>query len=256
MPDSSRRGLLARIVLAVVQLDPKAAWFWRTVVHPFAALLDLATFAVQRTSRIEVVGPARDHAGPAVHVFWHRHLPYLSVHHGERHRWMLVSRGAYMQTMARWCEGRGLRLARGTVGDGGRTALRTLRGALETGDAVAMAVDGPAGPAFRAKRGCVELAREAGVPLIPVAYSITRGFELPRWDAQLIPAPFGRVRIVYGEPIAVGDRPTREVLAELHAALDALDPASRAARAAQAARPEDQGHGAGEPVRALEPASD
>jgi lysophospholipid acyltransferase (LPLAT)-like uncharacterized protein len=244
-----RRGLLARIVFAIVQFDPQAHWFWGPLFHPFSAILDAATFVFRRTARIEVTGPGAVHPGPVVYVFWHRYLPYLSLHFGGRGCWMLVSRGASMKTMARWCERQGLRLARGTVGDGGRTALLTLQEALAAGDSVAMAVDGPAGPAWRAKRGCVELAREAGVPLVPVTYDSRIGFELPRWDAQLIVLPFDRITVRYGTPIAVGQRTTREVLADLHAGLDALDPLSRAARLA----PRTPGHAAASP--SLEPAS-
>ena len=41
---------------------------------------------------------------------------------------------------------------------------------LRRGESAVLAVDGPAVPPFRVKRGCVELARSAAVPIIPVAY--------------------------------------------------------------------------------------
>ena len=80
-----------------------------------------------------------------------------------------------------------------------------------------LAVDGPAGPVFSAKKGCVELASAASVPIVPVAYRCSRAHEFAwRWDRTLMPLPFGRIEIVYGAPM----RPDN--VGEVEAALNAL----------------------------------
>jgi len=56
---------------------------------------------------------------------------------------------------------------------------------------------------MRASDGIVSVARLAGVPIIPAAYSMNRGRILKSWDRFLIAWPFGQGVIVWGEPIEV-----------------------------------------------------
>jgi len=90
------------------------------------------------------------------------------------------------------------------------------------GASVAVSPDGPIGPYRRAKPGALIVARESGLPLQPWAVIARPSFRLNnRWDRHLVPLPFGRMRVVEAEPIAVGDRePIRPLLARLQSALD------------------------------------
>ncbi|MHB8873348.1 MAG: hypothetical protein ACYC8T_06645, partial [Myxococcaceae bacterium] len=89
------------------------------------------------------------------------------------------------------------------VGKEGRDGF--LR-ALARGESVTMAIDGPRGPAFKPKEGCIELAREARVPIIPVGYSSERGHTATRrWDKSLVPSLFDRITVWYGAPIVIDD---------------------------------------------------
>src|SRR5262249_42635494 len=103
-------------------------------------------------------------------------------------------------------------------------AMRTLADGLRAGDSVTLAVDGPAGPAFRAKRGCVGLARAAGVPIVPVAYASRGRTSTRRWGHPLVPRLFHPAVLRFGAPIWVGDdEPVDEALARLGAALAELE---------------------------------
>jgi lysophospholipid acyltransferase (LPLAT)-like uncharacterized protein len=99
------------------------------------------------------------------------------------------------------------------------------------GATVAVSPDGPVGPYRRAKPGALIVARESGLPLQPWGIAARPSFRLNgRWDRHIVPLPFGRMRVVEAEPIAVGDRePIRPLLARLQVALD--DVAARADRA-------------------------
>lgn len=164
--------------------------------------LRLLTLAVEWTSRVQVEGPGADYAGPALYVNWHRYLPYLGIHHGKARRWLMVSRDAYMAPIVRWNQLHGVRIIRGGSGDGGQEALQTMVARLQAGDSAFLAVDGPAGPALRVKRGCVEMARAAKVPIIPVGYTSQRGrFSARRWDHWLFMRPFDTLRVLYGAPL-------------------------------------------------------
>lgn len=176
--------------------------FWRLVAWPVALFLRLCTGFVDWTSRVAVEGPGAHYPGPALYVNWHRYLPYLGVHHGKARRWLMVSKDAYMAPIVRWNQLHGVRTIRGGSGDGGQKALAEMVEKLRAGESAFLAVDGPAGPALRVKRGCVEMARAAHVPLIPVGYHSRRGrFNPRRWDHWLMAQPFDRLLVRYGAPL-------------------------------------------------------
>ena len=79
-----------------------------------------------------------------------------------------------------------------------------LDASLRRGESIFMAVDGPAGPVFKVKRGCVDIARAAGVPIIPVGYNVERGkLNRGRWDLQLMPALYDEICVRLGEPLFI-----------------------------------------------------
>jgi lysophospholipid acyltransferase (LPLAT)-like uncharacterized protein len=90
------------------------------------------------------------------------------------------------------------------------------------GASVAVSPDGPVGPYRRAKPGALIVARESGLKLQPWAVVARPAFRLNgRWDRHIVPLPFGRLRVVEAEPIAVGERESiRPLLARLQSALD------------------------------------
>ena len=96
------------------------------------------------------------------------------------------------------------------------------------GATVAVSPDGPIGPYRRAKPGALIVARESGLPLQPWAVMARPSFRLNgRWDRHVVPLPFGTMRVVEAEPMAVGERePIRPLLVRLQSALDEV--ASRA----------------------------
>src|SRR5205085_9271262 len=126
---------------------------WRAIAWPVGLFWWIYFALVRATSRIEVGDP--EPAGAAIYVNWHRHQGYIVPFHGSRRRWMMVSPAPPLAPIAVLCRLVGLRIARGASGQSGaRSALGALERALAAGDSVSIAVDGPAGPAFKAKRGC------------------------------------------------------------------------------------------------------
>jgi lysophospholipid acyltransferase (LPLAT)-like uncharacterized protein len=96
----------------------------------------------------------------------------------------------------------GLTVVRSAPGERSRESLGRLINALNNGKPVVMAADGPAGPAFCVKPGCVDLALAARVPVIPVAYRSRRGKSNPkRWDQIYQVRKFDRIEVWYGTPI-------------------------------------------------------
>ena len=94
-----------------------------------------------------------------------------------------------------------------------RRAVRILEG----GGDVSLQIDGPRGPARRAKEGVAILSRITGVPIIPISISAGPCLRYRSWDRTLLPLPFARVTCRFGESLEVAEPSGVEV------ALQALD---------------------------------
>jgi hypothetical protein len=92
------------------------------------------------------------------------------------------------------------------------------------GSSLVVSPDGPTGPYRQAKPGALIVARESALPLQPWAVTARPSVRLRRrWDRQIVPLPFGRLRVEADEPLRVGDRePLRPLLGRLQAELDAV----------------------------------
>ncbi len=75
------------------------------------------------------------------------------------------------------------------------------------GKSLVVSCDGPLGPYRVAKPGVLIVARESGVPVLPWAVAVRPPLRLTRrWDRQLVPLPFCRMRIDEAPLINVGPR--------------------------------------------------
>jgi lysophospholipid acyltransferase (LPLAT)-like uncharacterized protein len=163
---------------------------------------------------------------PAIFVNWHRDLVLLMIHHGERHRVILMMDTWNMRPIAQWGRDLGLKLIRGATGMRGRDSQKDLAAALDDGESIILAVDGPAGPRFVCRPGCVHLARATGRPIVPVTYKTLRDIRLrQKWDHMRLHLPLEDVEIIYGDPVFVDDdEDTDAALARVTEGLRAIDP--------------------------------
>ena len=113
---------------------------------------------------------------------------------------------------------------------GTRGFLEALR-SLEDGVPVAMTADVPKGPARKAGDGIVLLASRSGRPILPLAVATSRRVVLAStWDRTTVNLPFGRMAIVYAEPIHVPPDLSDDGLAPWRAAIESsLDRANERA---------------------------
>jgi lysophospholipid acyltransferase (LPLAT)-like uncharacterized protein len=120
----------------------------------------------------------------------------------------------------------GFGVVRGSSKRKGAQALLGLVDALRNGKDIALAVDGPRGPIYEVKQGITYLAGKLGVPIVPLSMAARRGWVLERiWDKYLLPRPFTRCVILYGEPVIVNGTSNEELerkRLELAAALNRL----------------------------------
>jgi hypothetical protein len=85
---------------------------------------------------------------------------------------------------------------------GGQAAFRAAREALERRAAVVgITPDGPRGPRMRAQPGVAQLSIATGCAVLPVGWSVRRGWLVRSWDRFLVPWPLTRGALVHGAPL-------------------------------------------------------
>jgi lysophospholipid acyltransferase (LPLAT)-like uncharacterized protein len=194
---------------------------YAAVKHAGGAVLD----ALMHTVRLRVTNDSsyRQHTEqgrPVIFALWHgRLLPLGFVHRGQNIV-CLASRSADGEYITRILQHWGFGVVRGSSSSGGDTAFRELVRVVRAGRSVAATPDGPRGPRERLKPGVLQLAQLTGAPLVPLAAAASRSWWFVSWDRFLVPQPFSRLHVAYGDPIHV-PRETRD-LAELTARTESV----------------------------------
>jgi len=166
-----------------------------------AFLLALLFRLLALTWRVERHGPAgaelRTKEGPAVLAVLHGHQLPLLLSHRNRPIDLMISRsrdGDWLSgTVNHW----GYGTIRGGSSSGGVSAFLHARRSIQSGRIVAIAVDGPRGPAGTIQPGAQKLARVTASPLVAVRIEASRSWRLRSWDSFLIPKPFAKIVVRY-----------------------------------------------------------
>lgn len=194
-----------------------ARWLLPVLVPPLAVG---AARAVGATLRVRIAGlealrPLVDE--PLIFAAWHGQTLMLPLFNrrlrsvrGARPVRVLASRSLDGELLARFVRAFGLGVVRGSSSRGGTAALRALLAALRAGYDVAVAPDGPRGPAGHVQPGVVLLAVATGAPIVPIAFGARPNRRLGSWDACVVPAPFARCAYVLGPAMRVERHADRE----------------------------------------------
>ena len=167
--------------------------------------------------------------------YWNKKKPFIWVHwHGQslmlpdswdykrQDLFALVSRHGDGNFIGSVLSHFGIKLVRGAGNPkklgvkekGGAMALRSMLRVLKSGHSVCLTADQPPGPGKISGFGVITLARISGVPIIPVAASTSRRYELSNWDKFSINLPFGRGSVVWGEPIFIDSSASKREIEE------------------------------------------
>lgn len=158
---------------------------------------------------------------PILFALWHGRM-FLSIQAHRREGIVtMASRSKDGEIIARWLERNGYVVVRGSSTRGGSEALRAMVRRVRAGRTAALTVDGPTGPARVVQPGIVHLARLTGGWILPITFSSDRPRFLASWDRYLIPLPFSRNVVLYGEPVPIGEELSDEEARDrIAAALD------------------------------------
>ena len=162
--------------------------------------------------------------GPLIYAAWHGRILLLPYFYGRRRTvHVLASRSRDGEIVSRFARGFGFRVVRGSTSRGGATAIRALARLLRQERAeVGIVPDGPRGPRHVAQIGPVLLAKIGRAPIVPLGIGAAPATRLRSWDEFLVPHPFARVAVVFGEPLVVPPDADRATLEEARRRLEAL----------------------------------
>jgi lysophospholipid acyltransferase (LPLAT)-like uncharacterized protein len=196
---------------------------------PFLRLL-ASTWRIREVNR----APSqrlRDGGKPVIFTLWHGEMLALLWNHRGEGITVLISEHGDGEIIARVAEALGCRTVRGSTSRGAGRALLGMSRTVQGGGDVAFTPDGPRGPARKFAPGALIVAQRTGAPVITLAVSPSRSWRLKSWDRFVIPMPFARIRIAYGDPVYLDVPSPREAAEQVERFGDLMERTGAAARA-------------------------
>lgn len=210
----------------------------RALIILFGVLIAAYMVLVKYTTRWEVIG--REHAAPLmgngkglIAATWHSRFLMLNAawKRGYQQPHVLISRSRDGELVARASRILGIKPIRGSArrskvkggkkaGKGGATAFREMQKALENGGCMVITPDGPKGPRQRVGNGPLLLAKHSGAPLISCVFSTRFRVQIDSWDRFIVPLPFGRGQIIWGQPFSIAADAAEDEIAALKTAFE------------------------------------
>jgi lysophospholipid acyltransferase (LPLAT)-like uncharacterized protein len=146
----------------------------------------------------------REEGSAGILVGWHSDLLFVLGPHKGWKATLLTSLSLDGEIVARLARGFGYSTIRGSSTRGGAGAIRAMIRRLREGAWIFLAGDGPKGPRHVVKPGVVHLAKHSGAAIVPMIGMAEHFHRLEKtWDQFVLPRPFTRVCLVYGEPLRV-----------------------------------------------------
>ena len=201
-------------------------------VEILARLVGIPIALLWKSLRVERINYERYRAltasgVPVVLPLWHGRMLLPILGHVREGVVTMASQSKDGEIVARWLERHGYVVVRGSSTRGGGPAFREAVRLVRSGRNMAITVDGPQGPPRVVQPGILALARLTDAVVMPAAFACSRPRFLRSWDRYLLPMPFSRAVMVYGEdfriPQAMSDEEALRRIAE------ATDAATRTA---------------------------
>ncbi len=173
-----------------------------------------------KTLRIETKGEEtlkrlHEKGEKVIYAFWHGRMLLPAYYHRSQRAYALVSRHRDGEYLARILHYLGIESIRGSTSEGGGRALLLMARKLKEGFEGAFTPDGPRGPVYKAKSGVIRLAQKTQMPIIPLSSNVNRKkVYLDNWSKFILPRPFSRGIIIYGEPIRVPLKASPKIIKE------------------------------------------
>ena len=135
---------------------------------------------------------------------WHQQF-FSAIRHFQNYRIfnpaIMISQSSDGEIVAGGARRAGWNPVRGSASRNGRTALKEMIVNLKTTKLAAHIVDGPRGPLGIVKPGAIRLAHVSNAVIVPFYVSAEKRWQFNSWDKFLLPKPFSKVSLRFGEMI-------------------------------------------------------
>jgi len=135
---------------------------------------------------------------------WHQQF-FSAIHHFKTYSkfnpGLMISQSKDGDLISGVARRSGWHTPRGSSSRGGKLAMDAMITHLKTYGFGAHILDGPTGPIGRVKAGVIKMAIEADAVVIPLYTSAEKAWFFNSWDRFMLPKPFSRVFITFGQEI-------------------------------------------------------
>lgn len=152
---------------------------------------------------------------------WHGRSMIASVYFRKQGFWVIISKSKDGDIQTHVFENLGFQVIRGSTGRGGERALIESIRELRKGSTMAITPDGPRGPNKVIQGGIMLMAKKANAWLVPCGVSARPRFLAKSWDRYMVPLPFARCIMIFGEPVRLPEDATDEQIEEVRLQLQA-----------------------------------
>jgi lysophospholipid acyltransferase (LPLAT)-like uncharacterized protein len=193
------------------------AWWRRVRPNLLPPVLLFPLRLLVRTLRLTIVNGhvLEEVEHPRIFWAWHGRLAIPGIWYSRKQAYALISPSRDGEILARMFDRLGYRTIRGSTRRGGIEAAIEGVKVLQAGNEIVMTPDGPRGPNRKIQTGMILMAQKAGATVVAVGVSASPRKLARSWDRALIPLPFAKAAMVFGEPRKVPvelDEAQREAL--------------------------------------------
>lgn len=164
---------------------------------------------ISATYRIQIVGSKIEqrilkNGQVPIYASWHqRFFAGLTFFSKRRPISIIISRSKDGDLVAKVAGLLGWHPVRGSSSRGGKKAMYDITKLAHKGYKIGHIVDGPRGPHGVVKPGLINIARLSGMPIVPTITSAEKKWVFNSWDRFIVPKPFSRVIIRFGDEIHI-----------------------------------------------------
>jgi lysophospholipid acyltransferase (LPLAT)-like uncharacterized protein len=202
-----------------IRILQPGSFFYRFLLWCACTFMDLWMKTLRVTYRDATGISKGTHEGTAIIVFWHNRIlavPFLFPRVSCEKVVGMASRSKDGQLISDLLAFKKMRSVRGSANKKGRDkggaaaiiqSLRVLRG---DDCLLCLVPDGPRGPVYTIQPGAVILAAKSEKSIIPMTVNFKRYIKLPTWDALMIPWPFSKAEVIFGEALSFPKETVRD----------------------------------------------
>lgn len=185
----------------------KLKHFLYRYILPYGGLIIVRLISL--TYRIKIVDPEKekkllDKKANLIYASWHqRFFPGITFFCLRKPIAIIISKSRDGELISRVARILGWYPVRGSSSRGGKDAMEKIKSLVPFGYKIGHIVDGPGGPFGVVKPGMIKIAQVQNLPILPTITSAQSKWVFNSWDRFMIPKPFSRVLIRFGDAIHI-----------------------------------------------------